>query len=129
MARITGLNLTAWTGEGWFFDPFAWQFLFMIGAVLAYAPPEREKWPQRLLDVVSCVVLVAGLLVIWVVDTHPRILASLPVAVIRFVITEDKTDAAPVPAAVDPGAGLAGRSPAAATMPPGCAAGWRRPWC
>lgn len=30
------LNLPNWiTGAGWFFDPFAWQFLFTIGAALA----------------------------------------------------------------------------------------------
>jgi len=28
------INLTNWlSGEGWFFDPFAWQFLFVIGAL------------------------------------------------------------------------------------------------
>jgi hypothetical protein len=91
VARITGLNLTAWTGEGWFFDPFAWQFLFMIGAILAYAPPAELPRPRWLFDAMAGIVLLAGLLVLWVVDTHPRIAASLPVPVIRFVITEDKT--------------------------------------
>ena len=88
--RITGINLPAWTGEGWFFNPFAWQFLFMIGAILAYAPPRmpRLRWP---IDAARCLVLSAGLIVIWVIDTHPRILASMPASVIRFVITEDKT--------------------------------------
>src|SRR3954451_7454455 len=35
--RSTGYNLPSWTGEGWYFNPIAWQFLFMIGAVLSYA--------------------------------------------------------------------------------------------
>ena len=91
VARITGLNLTAWTGEGWYFDPFAWQFLFMIGALLSYAPPNTKVWPRRLLDALALAVLVVGVLVIWVVDTHPRIMANLPNSVITFVITEDKT--------------------------------------
>ena len=45
--RITGINLPAWTGEGWFFNPLAWQLLFMIGAIMAYAPPRlpRLRWP------------------------------------------------------------------------------------
>ena len=38
VVRFTSLNLGAWTGEGWFFDPFAWQFLFIIGVMLACAP-------------------------------------------------------------------------------------------
>ena len=90
VVRVTGLNLQAWTGEGWFFNPFAWQFLFMIGAALAYAPPAmpRLRWP---IDLVSGAVLTMGIIVIWVIDTHPPILASMPAAVIRFVITEDKT--------------------------------------
>ncbi len=91
LARTTGLTLTAWTGDGWFFNPFAWQFLFMIGAILAYAPPLRIPWPRRLMDIASIVVLLAGLLVIWGVDSHPRIMESLPAPVIRFIITEDKT--------------------------------------
>ncbi len=88
--RITGLNLTAWTGEGWFFNPFAWQFLFMLGAIFAYAPPARPRlrWP---IDVLAVGVLAAGVVVIWGIDVHPRILASMPAPVIRFVITEDKT--------------------------------------
>lgn len=90
LVRLTGINLTSWTGEGWYLNPFAWQFLFMIGAILAYAPPRmpRARWP---LDAAAILVLVAGVIVIWVVDTHPPILASLPAPVIRFVITEDKT--------------------------------------
>jgi hypothetical protein len=90
VVRITGVNMQSWTGEGWFFNPFAWQLLFMIGAILAYAPPRmpRLRWP---IDVLSILVLLAGLTVIWVIDIHPRILESMPAPVIRFVITEDKT--------------------------------------
>ncbi len=32
---VRGLNLPSWTGGGWFFDPFAWQLLFVGGAILA----------------------------------------------------------------------------------------------
>ena len=32
------INLTNWLdGHGWFFDPFAWQFLFLVGATASYA--------------------------------------------------------------------------------------------
>lgn len=88
--RATGLNFQGWTGEVWYFDPFAWQFLFMIGAVLSYAPPRwpRLRWP---FDVLAVAILAAGVVVIWVIDLHPPIMAAMPGAVIRFVITEDKT--------------------------------------
>lgn len=90
VVRVTGLNLWGWTGEGWFFDPFAWQFLFMIGAVLAYAPPGM---PRRHLpfDVAAIGLLLAGVFVIWVVDMHQRVADLMPEFVMRFVITEDKT--------------------------------------
>lgn len=89
--RVIGLNFQTWiAGEVWYFNPFAWQFLFMIGAVLSYAPPRwpRVRWP---FDVLSVAVLTAGVVVIWVIDLHPRILAAMPGLVIRYVITEDKT--------------------------------------
>jgi hypothetical protein len=90
LVRATGINMPAWTGEGWYFNPFAWQFLFMIGAILSYAPPQmpRMRWP---IDVASVLILLTGVIVIWVIDTHPRILGAMPAPVIRFVITEDKT--------------------------------------
>ena len=90
VVRATGINLEAWTGEGWYFDPLAWQLLFMIGAILAYAPPKmpRVQWP---FDLLAVLVLLSGVIVIWVIDIHPRILASMPAPVIRFIITEDKT--------------------------------------
>src|SRR4051812_18859304 len=31
LVRLTGLNLDSWDHGGWFFDPLAWQFLFIIG--------------------------------------------------------------------------------------------------
>ena len=89
--RVTGLNFQSWiAGEVWFFDPFAWQFLFMIGAVLSYAPPRwpRVRWP---FDVLAVAVLVAGTVVTCVIDQQPRLMAALPDWVIRYVITQDKT--------------------------------------
>ena len=47
------LNLTnAFDGQGWFFNPFAWQFLFMLGAGLAVVMHQRggtlPRWPWLL---------------------------------------------------------------------------------
>ncbi|HET8995552.1 MAG TPA: OpgC domain-containing protein [Acetobacteraceae bacterium] len=90
LVRITGLTIPSWTGQDWFFDPFAWQFLFMIGAVLAYAPPPmpRLRWP---LDAVAVLVVLAGLLVIWIVKMHPPFVTAVPQGVIHFLIAQDKT--------------------------------------
>ena len=52
VVRFTSLNLSAWGGDGWFFDPFAWQFLFIIGVLLACAPMRPPSRP-RLFDAVA----------------------------------------------------------------------------
>jgi len=62
VVRVTKLNLAAWTGDTWFFDPFAWQFLFVIGVLLACAPMRMPPRP-RLVDALAGVVLTAGVAV------------------------------------------------------------------
>ncbi len=50
VARGTGLNLPSYPNDdGWFFNPFAWQLLFTIGAVLGHAVSggyilPRSRW-------------------------------------------------------------------------------------
>jgi hypothetical protein len=47
-ARLTELNLPGFTdNDWWFFDPFAWQFLFVIAACAGYARAEgRPSFPR-----------------------------------------------------------------------------------
>src|SRR3954447_12645551 len=67
LVRFTSLNLNAWGGEGWFFDPLAWQFLFMIGVLLACAPmrPPKRSW---LFDAGAIMIVLAGVIVTVVID-------------------------------------------------------------
>ncbi|MDE2517316.1 MAG: OpgC domain-containing protein [Rhodospirillales bacterium] len=90
LVRHFDINLPSWTGGGWFFDPFAWQFLFMIGVVLAYRPPlmPRIRWP---LDLAAIVVLAAGVFVMVVLTPHPVVGLYLPPGLLRFLLSEDKT--------------------------------------
>jgi hypothetical protein len=76
MVRITGFNLDAWDGGGWFFDPFAWQFLFIIGVLLACAP---MRLPTRtwLYDAVAVVVVVFGVVVTVAIEPYPHRLISI----------------------------------------------------
>jgi len=95
-ARFTGLNLPSWDDNGgWFLNPFAWQFLFIIGAILAYAPP-RMPQVRRPFDVLSVAVVFIGIVIIWVIDNHPRILGALPPQAVRLLISEDKTGLHPL---------------------------------
>ena len=51
-ARGFGLALPSWTGGGWFFNPLAWQILFVIGIWLGRADPvalaRRFPWNRWL---------------------------------------------------------------------------------
>jgi hypothetical protein len=90
-SHLGGLNLPSWTdGSGWFFNPLAWQLLFMIGAVMAYRPlpMPRVRWP---FDTLAVLMLAAGLMIIWGIDEHPRLMAALPAWAVRLAVTEDKT--------------------------------------
>src|ERR1700712_3446147 len=88
VVRVTSLNLAAWTGEGWFFDPFAWQFLFIIGVLLACAP---MRIPTRhwLIDVGTVLVVAAGVIVTVVIDPYPRRLDFITGSVFRSLVVED----------------------------------------
>ena len=63
-ARAFGLTLPSWTGSGWHFNPFAWQFLFVIGVVLARLPPEllgrRFPWRRWIAALVVLVLVGVG---------------------------------------------------------------------
>ncbi len=90
VVRVTDLNLAGWTGEGWYFDPFAWQFLFVIGVLLACAPPGMPSW-RGLLDAFACLVLAAGFMVSFVIDPHPRLLDWFASSMFHYLVVEDKT--------------------------------------
>jgi hypothetical protein len=88
-ARTFGLNLPSWTGGGWFFNPFTWQLLFMMGAILSFAPGERPK-RTLLLDIASVVIVLFGLVMQWVVWVHPGVVSRLPDSVVRALMSVDK---------------------------------------
>lgn len=88
VARL-GINLPSWTGGGWYFNPLAWQVLFILGSIFAYAPPKlpgrRVAW-----DILAAVVVVMGLLIQTVLWPHPEIVAQLPVFLARMLTGVDK---------------------------------------
>jgi hypothetical protein len=95
LVRITGLNLDAWDGGGWFFDPFAWQFLFIIGVLLACAPMPlpRRTWP---FDAVAVVVIVLGVVVTLAIEPYPHRLEVVSRSVFQSVAVDDKTSLYPL---------------------------------
>jgi hypothetical protein len=91
MVRFTSLNFGAWGGDGWFFDPLAWQFLFIIGVLLACTPMRAPSRPW-LFDVAALVVVCLGVIVTTVIEPYPRLLDWFSVSrVFHYLVVEDKT--------------------------------------
>lgn len=93
LVRLTGINLPAYPpGSGWFFNPFAWQFLFVLGAVCALRPEVLQglaRW-RRPLDVAAVLyLLLAGLIVAsWQLPALER---WVPEALAEWMYPIDKT--------------------------------------
>jgi hypothetical protein len=88
-ARIFEINLPSWTGGGWFFNPLTWQLLFMMGAILSFAPGPPTRYRTEL-DIVSVLIVIFGILMQWVVWQHPGAIAWMPDRVSRALLSVDK---------------------------------------
>ena len=93
--RFTGYNLSSWTGGGWYFNPIAWQFLFMIGATLSYRP-FRLPGPQRLYDVLAAIILLGGVVLLWLVWPATDIDDRMPLWAAKILISVDKQSLHPM---------------------------------
>jgi hypothetical protein len=95
LVRLTGLNLDSWDHGGWFFDPLAWQFLFIIGVLLACEPmrPPRSTW---LFDIGASVAMVLGVVVTLVIQPYPHRLDWASGSVFQLLVTDDKTSLYPL---------------------------------
>lgn len=80
VVRLTRFNLTTAGGGTWFFNPIAWQFLFVLGALVVRVPESwrRRVRESRLLLVLACLGVVAGLFIsaVWRV---PSVRHALPI--------------------------------------------------
>ncbi len=93
-ARLFDINLPTWpSGEGWFFNPFAWQLLFVLGALCSTLPDDfgqRLRW-RRWLDVaaVGWLLFAAWIALSWRV---PWLEDSVPELVAEWLYPIDKTN-------------------------------------
>ncbi|GAC1417689.1 MAG: OpgC domain-containing protein [Burkholderiaceae bacterium] len=88
-ARVTGYNFPSWTGGGWYFNPVTWQFLFMIGAILSYAPPKLRVRP-RVLDIFAILTVLTGVLLLWLIWPYPELTSRFPAVAARVLLSVDK---------------------------------------
>ena len=95
-ARHYGWNFPSYPVGVWYFNPLAWQLLFVFGAWLALggAAANRVILRSRSLFVLSiCFVLFA--LAISLAERIPELQQFVPDAIARFFIPNDKTNLAP----------------------------------
>ncbi len=94
VAWFGGVNLPAWPSEqGWYFNPLAWQFLFVLGALAASHPgfvSGLARW-RRYLVPVCILYLVFGVFVVQSWNFH-SLDHLLPQIVARAIYPVDKTN-------------------------------------
>ena len=89
VARVTGYNFPSWTGGGWYFNPVTWQFLFVIGSILSYAPPRLRIRP-RILDVLAIANVIIGVSLLWLVWPYPELTSRFPAVAAKVLLSVDK---------------------------------------
>ncbi len=89
-ARLFSLNLPSWTGGGWFFNPFCWQLLFMMGAILSFAPGEVPRRLVPMFDWCAVLFTVFGVLTQWLVWPQVVSVAWLPAPIQHALFNVDK---------------------------------------
>ncbi|MGL4728712.1 MAG: OpgC family protein [Bosea sp. (in: a-proteobacteria)] len=84
-ARAYGLNLPSAPGHGgWFFNPFAWQLIFVIGIVASLWVRTNGLWqPGRLIAGLGAAIVVAGFITrspwseVWLIASLPALPEAL----------------------------------------------------
>jgi hypothetical protein len=97
--RAAGFNLPRWQEGGWFFNPLAWQLLFVAGFLLGQAArgvatialPPRNPWVAAL----ALAVLVLGAVGMITSEHMPDVTEAMPLWVSAFLVGIDKTSLHP----------------------------------
>ncbi len=89
LARFFELNLPSWTGGGWYFNPFAWQLLFVIGAVLS-TRNQFKFLHTYIYDIMATIIILYGLCLVWLVWPYPEIEARFPQNIAWLLVSIDK---------------------------------------
>lgn len=93
VVQVTHWNLPAHPDGAWVFNPFAWQFLFVLGAWCALmrgAAPWR-RLPRRLTVALAALYLLFGFLIVMTWN-YPPLSAYVPQWLSRLIYPVDKTE-------------------------------------
>lgn len=87
--RLTNINFPSWTGGGWYFNPLAWQVLFVLGANLAYSP-ERIPRGGAIVDRLAILIIVLGFSLQWFFWPNSELMGRLPHDVVQTLVSVDR---------------------------------------
>lgn len=94
-APLLGLNLPSTGGSGWYFNPFAWQFLFCLGVVIGRMAQLGLSAPKlRSLDLVAASFVLFALLV-KTASGNPFGISALDDWIFHVQVGADKTSLGP----------------------------------
>ena len=100
LVRIWGWNLPQWPTNDWYFNPFAWQLLVVLGAWWAMGGRERSRLQltSRIATSLASIYLVFGLVVALSWSIKP-LEAAIPPLLAKLIYPIDKSDLDPLQAA------------------------------
>ncbi|HTE85870.1 MAG TPA: OpgC domain-containing protein [Dehalococcoidia bacterium] len=85
--------------EGWFFNPFAWQFLFLVGATAGYAQsaaqPSIPRWPWLPRAAITVAAAVAAIKLTWLAHGFHAGIPALFYGQLEE-LADDKSDLSPL---------------------------------
>lgn len=97
LVQIWGWNLPQWPANDWYFNPFAWQLLVVLGAWWAMGGRERSRLrlTSRTATSLASIYLVFGLVVALSWSIEP-LQAAIPPPLAKLIYPIDKSDLDPL---------------------------------
>jgi hypothetical protein len=94
-AHLFGWNFPAYPSGGWYFNPFAWQLLFTLGAWAALGARARMQVLARSRAVLAASVAFVAFAAVVTLSDRLGTTGFLPVGVLEWFVPNDKTNLAP----------------------------------
>lgn len=94
-ARLFGWNFAAYPSGGWYFNPFAWQLLFTLGAWAALGGRARMQVLARSRAVLAASVAFVVFAAVVTLADRLATTAFLPTGILEWFVPNDKTNLAP----------------------------------
>lgn len=96
LVQFVPLNLPTAAGEGWHFNPFAWQFLLALGMAAAIKAQRKELRPSAVLVALALLVLIVSLILRAPWTRWPLYLGEAPIDLVPYGLLMVKTTLGPV---------------------------------